>query len=178
MTLRDFDGAFAAYHESLRLGAPLKDNTFSLGVWHYLQGNYTKAALSFNACLPCESETAIAAVYWHTLSCYRSGCNPNLLDTYSTLRDVGHHQAYLLSVSVFCGNLGWQQAAAQAEQAPPLDAAILFYGIYCHLMFCGKLTESAYFLQQVLAQKEVWPCISYLAAWGDSTKALSQLSAP
>ena len=171
LTLRDFDGAFAAYHESLRLGAPAKDNAFSVGVWHYLQGNYATAAQLFATCLPCKAETAIAAIYWHTLSCYRSGCHPTLLDTYSTLQDVGHHQAYLLAVLVFCGQLSWQQAAAQAEQAPPLDAAILFYGICRHLAFCGKLTESALFLNQALAQKEVWPCISYLAAWADHAKA-------
>lgn len=168
LTLRRFDDAKAEYLRCLSLGADQKSIAYPLGIWNYLQGNYAEAAVHFGECLPCEDETAIAVIYWHTLSCYRAGLFPVLLKDYRQDMKVGHHIAYQLAVSVFCNELPWEQALKQAEQDENvLLAVVALYGLCGYLSFIGKKAESMRCLEQVLKRDSVWPCISYLAAWND-----------
>jgi Flp pilus assembly protein TadD, contains TPR repeats len=168
LTLRRFDDARAEYLRCLSLGANQKSIAYPLGVWHYLQGDYAEATARFGECLPCGDETAIAAIYWHTLSCYRAGLVPVLLKDYRQDMKVGHHTAYQLAVSVFCNELPWEQALRQAEQDEnALNAVVAIYGLCGYLSFIGKKEESMCCLKQVLMRDSVWPCISYLAAWND-----------
>lgn len=168
LTLRRFDDARAEYLRCLSLGADQKSIAYPLGVWHYLQGNYAEAAVHFGECLPCGDETAIAVIYWHTLSCYRAGLVPVLLKNYRQDMKVGHHTAYQLAVSVFCNELPWEQALRQAEQDEnALNAVVALYGLCGYLSSLGKKEESTGCLKQLLTRDSVWPCISYLAAWND-----------
>lgn len=168
LTLRRFDDALAEYQHCLKLGAKAKDIAYQLGVWHYLQRKYDKASEYFRECLPCGDEMAIAVIYWHTLSCYRAGNKPFLLEEYHKDMKVGHHTAYQLAVSVFCKELPWKKAVAQTEQSKPaLDIVISLYGLCCYLESIGKPAESAQYFEQILTHKQVWPCISYLAALND-----------
>lgn len=168
LTLRRFDDAHAEYLRCLSLGADQKSIAFPLGVWHYLLGNYAEASAHFAQCLPSGDETAIAAIYWHTLSCYRAGLSPVLLKDYRQDMKVGHHTAYQLAVSVFCSQLLWEQALRQVGQNEnALYTVVALYGIRDHLSFIGEKAEGLRCLEQVLKRDSVWPSISYLAAWND-----------
>ena len=65
--------------------------------------------------MPCDDEMAIAVIYWHTLSCYRCARSPIMLRGYRADMEVGHHTAYQLAVSVFCGELDLEVALTQLE---------------------------------------------------------------
>lgn len=168
LTIRCFPEARACYEHTLELGADPKTIAFPMGVWHYLKGEYSAAAERFAACLPCGDELAIAVIYWHTLSRYHTGGEAELLSAYRQEMDVGHHTAYRLAVSVFCGNVPWEDAAAKAEQDPnDLNAVITLYGICGYLRTVGQPEKSRVLLHRLLARSSCWPCISYLAAWND-----------
>lgn len=170
LTIRCFPKAKACYERALQLGADPKAISFPMGVWHYLKSEYFAAAERFAACLPCEDEMAIAVIYWHTLSRYRIGEEAELLSAYHQEMDVGHHTAYQLAVSVFCGDVPWEDAAAKAEQNPgDLNAVIALYGICGYLHAVGQPEKSTALLQHLLARSSCWPCISYLAAWNAFT---------
>lgn len=168
LTLCRFDDAAKEYRHCLALGADQKNIAYPLGVWHYLQGNYAVAVPHFGECLPCGDETAIAVIYWHTLSCYRAGLFPWLLREYRQDMKVGHHSAYQLAVSVFCGELPWEQALRKAEQEKnALNAVVALYGLCGYFALIGEKEKSVRCLERVLMHDSVWPCISYLAAWND-----------
>ena len=103
LTLRRFDEAMPRYYRCFDPGADIKSIVFPLGIGHYLQKNYVKAVTWFEKCLPTDDEMAVAVIYWHALSCYRHNRKSELLDSYHRDMNVGHHTAYQLAVSVFCG---------------------------------------------------------------------------
>ena len=168
LTLRRFGAAWEHYQACLKLGAPIQAVALQIGVWHYLQGQYRKAAKWFARCLPCGDELAIAAIYWHTLSCYRCGEKPELLSQYHKDMDVGHHTAYRLCVSVFSGETDWRGALEQIRQErSELNIVISLYGLSCYLGLIGEAEKSASCLRELLEHDALWPCIAYLAAWND-----------
>ncbi len=168
LTLRRFDAAWEHYQTCLKLGAPTQAAALQIGIWHYLQGRYQEAAEWFAMCLPCGDEQAIAAIYWHTLSCCRSGETPELLSKYHKGMDVGHHTAYRLCVSVFSGETDWRDALEQIHQErSELNIVISLYGLHSYLELIGKVEESASCLRELLKHEGLWPCIAYLAAWND-----------
>ena len=168
LTLRRFNEAMARYNRCLQLGADKKAIAYPLGVGCYLQKDYETAAAWFENCLPCDDETAIAVIYWHTLSCYRCHRVPTLLKDYRTDMKVGHHTAYRLAVSVFCGESEWETTLAQVEnKTDDLNVVIALYGLCGYLDFIGKKNKSNKYLSELLEHDAFWPCISYLAAWND-----------
>lgn len=168
LTLRHFERATVAYHRCLALGAGEKAVAYPLGIACYLQKQYKSAADYFAQCLPCGDEMKIAVLYWHTLACYRAGEKPELLGGYHADMQVGHHTAYRLAVAVFCGEISWEKALAETKRAPnSLNDAIALYGLCGFLTFCGERAQSKQCRERLLANEEVWPCISYLAAWND-----------
>lgn len=168
LTLRRFDEAIARYHSCLKLGADKKVIAYPLGIGCYLQKDYEAAATWFEHCLPCDDEMAIAVIYWHTLSCYRCGRSPILLDAYHADMQVGHHTAYKLAVSVFCGESDLDNALAKIEnENDELNFVITLYGLCGYLKSIGKKDESLMYLDHLLKRDEFWPCVSYLAAWND-----------
>lgn len=168
LTIRRFGEAMDGYSRCLALGAGEKAVAFPLGVWHYLSGDYVSATDWFEKCLPCGDELAIAAIYWHTLCCYRAGQESALLSMYHREMDVGHHTAYRLAVSVFSGETPWEEAAERAEEdASDLSTVIALYGLCGYLDYIGQTEKSAVLLKKLLKRDSCWPCISYLAAWND-----------
>jgi len=171
LTLRRFDEAMARYHRCLELGADKKVIAYPLGIGCYLQKDYEAAATWFEHCLPCDDETAIAVIYWHTLSCYRCGRSPILLNAYHANMDVGHHTAYRLAVAVFCGELDLEVALKQVEnEADELNYVIALYGLCGQLELDGNKNQRIVYLDHLLKRDKFWPCVSYLAAWNDVKK--------
>lgn len=168
LTLRQFDAAMPLYHRCLALGADKKAVSFPLGIGCYLQRDYEAAAAWLEGCLPCDGETAIAVIYWHTLCCLRAGRPAALLGGYRADMEVGHHTAYRLAVSVLCGETPWERAAAVLRgERDDLSAVIGLYGLCGELARRGRSAERDEYLRLLLARDAVWPCISYLAAWND-----------
>jgi tetratricopeptide (TPR) repeat protein len=169
LTLRRFDEAMEGYRRCLDAGADIKAIAYPVGIGCYLQKDYPPAAEWFSRCLPCGDETAIAVIYWHTLSCYRCRQNPALLKEYHTAMQVGHHTAYRLAVSVFCGETAWERAGSQVDsERDELHTVIALYGICGFLDLIGKKEESGKYLDMLLKHDSFWPCVAYLAAWSDS----------
>ena len=169
LTIRRFAEAKEQYERCLAIGADPKAVALPIGVWHYLKGEYSTAADWFAKCLPCGDEMAIAVIYWHTLCRYRICGEPDLLPMYRREMHAGHHTAYQLAVSVFCGDVSWKDAAAEADQElSELNRVIALYGICGYLRSVGETAKSTEFLQALLTYRTYWPCIAYLAAWNDA----------
>ena len=168
LTIREFKKAMAAYVRCARLGAKEQTVAYPLGVAHYLQHEYSSAAQWFKKALPCGDEMAIAVIYWHTLSAFRAGQEPELLSDYHEGMKVGHHTAYMSAVRVFCGEISRDEGISQTErEKDDLNYVIAVYGICGYLEHIGEKAERAKYMEEVLKRGSIWPCISYLAAWND-----------
>lgn len=171
LTLRRFDEAMARYHRCLEVGADKKAIAYPLGIGCFLQKDYKAAATWFESCMPCDDEMAIAVIYWHTLSCYRCGRVQILLKGYHADMDIGHHTAYRLVVSVFCGELDLEVALKRVEhETDDLNYVIALYGLCGYLDSTGQKNDSVWYLNQLLKHDKFWPCVSYLAAWNDANR--------
>ncbi len=168
LTIRKFDEAKAAYDRSLFLGISQKTIAYSIGIWHYFMKDYANAVKWFEKCLPCDDEMAIAVIYWHTLGCLRMGADASLLKEFHSDMAVGHHTAYRLAVSALSGNESLENAVIRTEQLQSdLDYVIAAYGISIAFEVKGQTKESHRLKKQLLLRDSIWPCVSYLAAWGD-----------
>ena len=168
LTIRQFDKAMKTYHRCIALGAGEAVVAYPLGIGCYLQRDYVSAAAWFKKCLPCEDEMAIAVIYWHTISCFRADREAALLDSYHKNMKVGHHTAYKLAVSVFCGEISREQALEQIHnETGDLNYVISLYGLCVYLEHIGEHTTSKRYVTELLKHSSIWPCISYLAAWND-----------
>ncbi len=171
LTLLDFDGSLAAYEQARRCGAEEKTLAFPLAVRAYMLGDFAAAAERFANCLPCDGETAVSVIYWHTLCRLREGREPDLLCRRGTIGSVGHHSAYLKAVSLFAGDVTATGLADELTSANDLDFAIAGYGLYRYLSREGGTDGSSVLLGQILDRESVWPCIASLAAWNDARNA-------
>jgi len=168
LTIRHFDEAAFAYHRCMVLREQESTVAYPLGISHYLQKDYAGAAMWFKKCLPCDDEMAIAVIYWHTLSCYRAGDMPILLNSYHQNMVVGHHTAYKVAVSVFSKETSWTDAMKQLEQeTDDLHYIVAVYGLCGYLEQLGEQALRDRYMAALLKRSSVWPCVSYLAAWGD-----------
>ena len=165
LTLMKFEESKRSFDAAASLGAPEKSLSIPTGVWHYLRGEYEEAAQCFERSLPCGCETAIAAIYWHTLSCVRAGSEPTLICMYSPDMDVGHHTAYHRAVALFAGDKTVDDVLSEIAGANDLDYVISAYGV-----FCFKGNDDVSLLKEILTRDPVWPSIAYLCAWSDSKK--------
>ena len=168
LTIRQFSNAMAAYYRCLEISGKEEAVSFPLGIACYLQNDYDTAITWFKKCFPCDDEMSISVIYWHTLSCYRADHKPTLLGTYYKDMEVGHHAAYKLAVSVFCGETNWEDALEQlAQEKDDLNYIISLYGLCGYLDQIGEQIIRKHHMASLLNRNSIWPCISYLAAWGD-----------
>ena len=168
LTLRQFPEAEKAYARFISLGGKEQSVSYPLGVWHYLQGDYSGATERFYRCLPCGNEMKIAVIYWHCITCSRMQKESYLLKEYKPSLDPGHHRAYKHVVSLFAGQTVLSTAIDILNAEPgALDFCILAYGISNYLSAQGKTSEATELLQRMMEKQEVWPSVPYLAAWND-----------
>ena len=169
LTLLDFDGSLAAFRQSLRCGAREEALSYPLALRDYLLGNYDEAAGRFAKCLPCDGETAVAMICWHTLSRIRGGKTPELLGQYREL-SPGHHTAYVQALKLFDGAATPSEIEEYLASASDLDFVIAGYGLYRYRAREGQTDGNRTLLGQILSRESVWPCTSALAAWNDAQK--------
>lgn len=81
---------------------------------------------------------------------------------------VGHHTAYKEAVDVILGKATVDEILEKTKQDKnDLNAIVTMYGIAVYLEHQGKNDASRDVINALLERKAMWPCISYLAAWGD-----------
>ena len=166
LTAREFDKSMQAHRKYLELGGSAQTAAYPMGIWHYLKGEYEKAAYSFAKCLPCDDHMLICVVYWHCLSMLRAGGELTFLKYYRPDMEVGHHTAYRLVVKVLAGEITYDAAIGELKtEKDVLNYCMAGYGLYCIKKAAGEAAEEL--LDSVLDKKELWPCIAYLAAWND-----------
>ena len=168
LTIRRFDEADAAYTRARALGASDGATAIPLGIRHYLCSDWREAAAAFARGLPAPDETAVAVLYWHTLSCVRAGAAPSLLGQYHASMRVGHHGAYRAALSLFAGETDADEAdAALARYTSDLDFVILAYGLAVWRDRRGETARGRALREEILTRQDVWPCVAALAAYGD-----------
>ncbi len=169
LTIRRFDEAAAAYARARSLGASDGATAIPTGFRHYLQSDWRAAAASFARGLPAPDETAVAVLYWHTLSCARDGAPPSLLGQLNPSMRVVHHAAYRAALSLFTGETDAAETAdTLARYTSDLDFVILAYGLAVWHDRRGETARGRALREEILARDGVWPCVAALAAYGDS----------
>lgn len=168
LTLRNFDEAKRAYQKSVALGGSEKSVAYPMGVWHYLKKDYQTASENFSKVLPCGDEMGIAVLYWNSLCSMRGNLKDKLIESYHDDMQVGHHTAYKEAVDVILGKATVDEILEKTKQDKnDLNAIVTMYGIAVYLEHQGKNDASRDVINALLERKAMWPCISYLAAWGD-----------
>ncbi|MCR5738802.1 MAG: hypothetical protein K6G43_03220 [Lachnospiraceae bacterium] len=166
LTLFEFEASDNAFEKYIDLGGAESDILYPLGMSHYLKGEYEKASGYFERIPPCGDEMLIAVIYWHLLCDIRLGGELSFLKHYHSDMDAGHHGAYKLVVSVLAGEKDPDEALSEiTTETGDLDYCIAGYGLYCILKSRG--IEDTVLMEKILSRKEVWPSVSYLAAWND-----------
>lgn len=166
LTIFDLEESLHAFEKYLDNGGSERDILYPLGIRSYLKGDYEKSAEYFEKMLPCGAEMLIAVIYWHLLCDLRSGGDMAFLHHYDSGMDAGHHGAYKLVVSVLAGEKDIDEALSEiSEDTGDLDYCIAGYGLYCILKSRGE--DASGLMDKILSRSEVWPSVSYLAAWND-----------
>ena len=153
------------------LGGDAMDLTYRMGLCHYYLGQYPQAMEQMEACYPlCDDEMGIAAIFWHTLSAWRCGRQPVLLEEhYRPGMQVGHHTGYDLVMGVAAGqrDLAELDRAIQTEPRD-LEYSILAYGRIAMLMLRGQQEQAQALRYQLLRRDGFWISYAYIAAWNDA----------
>lgn len=148
------------------LGGEALDISYRLGLCRYYAGEQALAMEELERCWPlCDDEMGIAVIFWHTLSAWRAGKRPTLLeDHYRPGMQAGHHTAYALAMSAAAGEIPLAAAMARLErEGEDLDFSILGYG----LAWLLTPPEREALLRKVLERDGFWIGYAYLAAWND-----------
>ncbi len=163
--------AISDFKQCLQIGGDKTDILYRLGICFYLKGEYQNAMTAFETCLPlCNDEMAVAVIYWHTLSAWRSGAIPSLLKKHYRLgMDVGHHTAYNFSMSMASGYIDFSEAVDNIKaENDDLEYSIKAYCIYIFLLKCGNISDSEKLMKEILSRDSFWISFAYIAAWNDS----------
>ncbi len=169
LTLRKFDKSRSAYDSCLGPATGEQFTALPMGFWHYLKGDYKSAAASFEKCLPASGETAVAAIYWHTLSSLRTNSEAKLLKLYNKSMDVGHHKAYLDALALFTNEISPTSYFKNlTNEDDDLNFSVLSYAFVVFQESAGGYNESHNLLSDLLKRDKAWPSLPYLAAFGDS----------
>lgn len=169
LTTLQTDKAADNFRKCLELGGEELDIKYRLGLCCYYAKSYSKAMEYFAECEPIAPDSMkIAAIYWHSLSAFRCGAEPSLLEKYHPGMDVGHHIGYEKCSGVFSGSYRLEDMLDELEKTESdLDFAILAYGLCGYLEHTGRVAESAELSEKLLSRDGFWPCFAYLAAWND-----------
>ena len=164
LSLFRFEESKEYYEKAIIAGASYQSVSFYIGIWNYLKANYQAARECFeNSYSTADYEMKISLIYWHTLSSFKDGSDCQLLKKYEKDIDAGHHMAYKKAVDVF-----FEEKIREIDDLNnPLDKAIFQYGMSVYYKHQGNEETAKEYLNKTLEHKEVWPCVSYLAAWND-----------
>lgn len=153
------------------LGGAEDDISYRLGIARYLAGDYAAAMAEEAICYPLvDEEMGIAAMYWHTLSAWRAGAEPELLNRhYHPGMAVGHHTAYEGAMSLPAGARSEEEILHRLEDPAitDLEYSMLAYGVSAYLDHIGRSGPAAKLRASILPRDGFWISYAYLAAWND-----------
>lgn len=164
--------AIPEFQRCRTLGGDEMDLSYNIGLAQYYAGEDAAAMEAFSACYPlCDDEMGIAAIFWHTLSAWRSGKVPTLLKNYHPGMQVGHHSAYDKVMALASGNLELTTILKLlAQEEADLEYSILAYGVYSYLRHMREDEQASALFEELLTRDGFWPCFAYLAAYNDAMK--------
>lgn len=151
------------------LGGEEADISYRLGIARYLAGDYEAAMREEALCFPLvDDEMGIAAMYWHTLSAWRAGKEPSLLERYHPGMAVGHHTAYAAVMALAAGERSFEEMQLLlAGERSDLEYSMLAYGTARWLLHRGWQDEGETMLRSIPPRDGFWISYAYLAAWND-----------
>ena len=156
LSVFEFQAAYDAYENVLRLGASEKAVAYPLGIWHYLRGKYHDAAAWLEKCLPCGDEMAIAVIYWHCLCRLREQRDLDMLVEFRQDMEVGHHTAYRDAVSLFAGEIAVDAMMRElARERDDLNYVIATYGLSRYLLSYGDKVRGMELMKEICAKEKV-----------------------
>ena len=153
----------------LELGGDELDIRYRLGLCSFFMCNYDEALHQFSLCMPlCGDEMGIAAMYWHTLSAYRSKKDPILLKEYRPGMEVGHHTAYEKAMALCACFCSAESLEERLQNEPDdMEYAIMAYGLSEYYRARGNESKARALAESVLKRDGFWPCFAWLAAKND-----------
>ena len=166
------DKAIWDFLTCLSRGGDKLDIYYRMGLCRFFEGNCESAlALFEDAFNLADDEMGIAAMYWHTLACAKSGHFKILLMRYSPDMQTGHHTAYDLAMSVWAGYTTPEDALLKlADEPDDMEYDIAAYGIAYYLKINGDTERYNRLMQNILSRDDLWNCFAYLAAYNDINK--------
>ena len=153
------------------LGGDEGDLSYRLGICRYLTGEYGQAMEELERCYPLHGdEMGIAVIYWHTLSAWRAGEAPALLErSYHPGMEVGHHTAYELCMALASGNTALPAVMERLEhEESDLEYSMLSYGSAVYLAQQGEKAAADRLIRSIVERDGFWVSYAYLAAWNDT----------
>lgn len=164
------------------LGGSLPDIWYHVGICDYLLGEHDLAVGRFQAALPlCGEEMRTPVIYWHTLSCCRSGRRLGLLGQYSG--PAGRSTAYDQALQLFQG--AWDDEALLAALGDERDDEAYVTALYgCCVYWQRHLRQKKVrlWMPRLLERDREWTAFPYLAAWNDCRESgqpwLSRIAKP
>jgi len=165
--------AIADFRRSLELGCDRADTLYRLGIAYHLAGEYEKAMEAEALAYPdFNEEMGIAAIFWHTMSAYKSGAAPELLRCYRKDMDVGHHTAYRFAMSLAVGEISLEEAVEQLKaEESDLEYSMMAYGTAIYMEQKGMAPAAYALLKSIVKRDGFWISYGYLAAWNDVNQA-------
>ena len=164
------EAAIGDFLRCRELGGDPMDIGYRLGICYYLHGNYQQAMVELEACYPlCDEEMGIATIYWHTLSAWKCGKQPLLLNQeYRKGMNVGHHTAYEFAMQIASGHLKLTEGMLRlSEEKDDLEYSIKAYGIHVCLIQHDEPELAQMILDAVIRRDRFWISYAYIAAWND-----------
>lgn len=167
------DKAIWDFLTCLTRGGDKLDIYYRMGLCRFFEGNYESAlALFEDAFHLADDEMGIAAMYWHTLACAKSGGYKILLMRYAPDMQTGHHTAYDLAMSVWAGHTTPEDALLKLANEPDdMEYDIAAYGIAYYFKTHGDEEKYSQLMQNILFRDDLWNCFAYLAAYNDTKNA-------
>ena len=175
LSILRYDKAIWDFLTCLSRGGDKLDIYYRMGLCRYFEGNYESAlALFEDAYNLADDEMGIAAMYWHTLACAKSGSFKLLLTHYSPDMKTGHHTAYDLAVSVWANVTTPENALLKIQNEPDdMEYDIAAYGIALYYKSLGNEEKYTQLMQSIIARDGFWHCFAYLAAYNDTKNAVT-----
>jgi len=157
------------FQRSLPFSFDKADTLYRMGIALYLAGRWEEAMEAQEKAYPCfDEEMGIAAMFWHTMSAFRSGREPVLLREFREGMEVGHHTAYELAMQLASGRISLEQTRQELQKIDAdLEYAMAAYGSAVCAERMGETEIAAQLLDSVVRRDSFWICYGYLAAWND-----------
>ncbi|HVR44283.1 MAG TPA: tetratricopeptide repeat protein [Thermoanaerobaculia bacterium] len=151
------------------IGTLRSNLAYHLGLAHYLQGDFDRAAAVFSDELARanNADRVVSASYWLHLSLRRLGRDDQaraILERIPAAAEVIENHAYRDLLLLFRGDASAQELMRKAEEG--IDAATVTYGVGAAALIEGDRAAAASLFREILRNPQ-WAAFGYIAAEAD-----------